>query len=84
MLNREKAEIGVLISLQAPTQPMRTEAASAGFYQAPWGKKYATVQLLTIADLLSGKGMDYPRENVTFKRAPKAEAELPENHDLPF
>jgi site-specific DNA-methyltransferase (adenine-specific) len=84
VLDREKAEIGVLISLQTPTQPMRTEAASAGFYQAPWGKKYPRVQLLTIPDLLSGKSVDYPRENVTFKKAPKAEVDQPENHDLPF
>ena len=84
VLNREKAEIGVLISLQAPTQPMRTEAAGAGFYQAPWGKKYAAIQLLTIADLLVGKGVDYPRENVTFKKAPKSKAELPENHTINF
>ena len=84
VLNREKAEIGVLISLQNPTQPMRAEAASAGFYQAPWGRKCPKVQLLTIADLLSGKTVDYPRENVTFKKAPKAEAEQLENHKLPF
>lgn len=73
VLNREKAEIGVLISLQEPTQNMRKEAASAGFYKAPWGKDYPRLQLLTIADLLSGKTVDFPRENVTFKKAPKAE-----------
>ena len=79
-----KRKIGVLISLQAPTQPVRTEAAGAGFYQAPWGKKYPAVQLLTIADLLVGKGVDYPRENVTFKKAPKSKAALPENHKIDF
>jgi len=30
--NREKAEIGVLVSFDEPTKPMRKEAASAGFY----------------------------------------------------
>src|SRR5437879_2060136 len=37
VLDNEKAQIGVLISLQETTQPMRSAAASAGFYQAPWG-----------------------------------------------
>ena len=73
VVEREKAAIGVLISLDQPTKQMRTEAASAGFYKAPWGKDYARLQLLTVADLLSGKTVDFPRENVTFKKAPKAE-----------
>lgn len=29
--DRELAQLSVLLSLQEPTQPMRTEAASAGF-----------------------------------------------------
>jgi site-specific DNA-methyltransferase (adenine-specific) len=82
VLEREEADIGVLISLQVPTQPMRAEAAGAGFYQAPWGKKYPRVQLLTVADLLKGKTVEYPRENVTFKKAPTAEQERPENGTL--
>lgn len=79
-----KAEIGVLISLQQPTQPMRREAASAGFYKAPWGKDYPRLQLLTVADLLSGKGVEFPRENVTFRKAPKAEASKVESEKLEF
>jgi DNA modification methylase len=71
VLDREGAAIGVLISLDLPTKPMRAEAASAGFYKAPWGKDYARLQLLTITDLLAGKTVDFPRENVTFKKAPR-------------
>ena len=33
---------------------MRREAASAGFYESPWGK-HPRIQLLTIEDLLGGK-----------------------------
>ena len=41
VIEREKAEIGVLISMQAPTAPMKTEAAGAGFYDSPgWKKSY--------------------------------------------
>lgn len=73
VLDREKADIGVLISLEEPTGPMRKEAASAGFYTSPWGK-HARLQLLTIEDLLTGKGIDRPpaQTSATFKKAPKA------------
>jgi site-specific DNA-methyltransferase (adenine-specific) len=39
VVEREHAEIGVLLTLQKSTQLMRTEAASAGFYTSPWGNK---------------------------------------------
>ncbi|HEV2495229.1 MAG TPA: DNA methyltransferase [Terriglobia bacterium] len=84
VIEREKAAIGVLITMQEPTHPMRAEAASAGFYEAPWGRKYARLQLLTVAELLAGKTLDFPRENVTFKKAPKAKAETPADETLPF
>jgi hypothetical protein len=74
VVDRENAEIGVLISMQESTQPMRTEAAGAGFYTSPWsGQNHARLQILTIAELLRGKNVDYPRfaGNVTFKKAPK-------------
>lgn len=32
VLDREMAVIGIYISLEEPTQPMRTEGVSAGFY----------------------------------------------------
>lgn len=84
VLDREKAQIGVLISKEEPTRPMRIEAASAGFYTSPsTGTKYARVQLITVADLLDGRGIDYPRTgNVTLKRAPKAKAVAPKQHGL--
>jgi DNA modification methylase len=74
VLAREKAQIGVLISMETPTKPMRTEAASAGFYSTPGLKKrYARVQLLTVAELIAGANIDYPHTaNVTVKRAPKS------------
>ena len=73
VVDREKAAIGVLISLQKPTKPMRTESTSAGFYDSPWGTKHPKLQILTIEDLLNGKTIDYPpsQANVTFKKAPK-------------
>lgn len=75
VIDREEADIGVLISMDEPTGPMRKEAASAGFYTSPWGK-HARLQLLTIEDMLTGKGIDRPpaQTSATFKKAPKAKA----------
>ena len=74
VIEREKAEIGVLISMEPPTKPMLKEAAEAGLYQPPGlTDKYPRIQLLHIAELLAGKKVEYPRLlDVTFKRAPKA------------
>jgi hypothetical protein len=59
VLDREQAQIGVLLSLHPPTQPMRQEAASAGFYTSPWGQ-HPRMQILTVADLLDGRKLDMP------------------------
>lgn len=75
---REKAAIGVLITMTDPTAPMRREAASGGFYHSPvWDKDYPRLQILTVGELLVGKGIDMPpskQVNATFKKGPKARA----------
>lgn len=49
---------------------MIKEAVSAGFYRsAVWGKDYPRIQILTIADLLAGKGIEMPPQHGTFKQA---------------
>ncbi len=73
VVDREKADIGALISFEKPTKLMRQEAATAGFYASPWGK-HPRLQLLTVTELLDGKGIDYPRTagtNITYKQAPR-------------
>lgn len=73
VIEREKAAIGVLLTLEPPTRPMRSEAASAGVYASPWGTKHPALQILTIEELLTGKGIDYPASaNVTHRRAPRS------------
>ncbi len=74
VIEREKAEIGVLISMEPPTKPMVKEAAEAGFYQPPGlADKYPRIQILSVAELLTGNKIEYPRLlDVTFKKAPKA------------
>ena len=86
VVEREKAEMGVLISMHAPTKPMRAEAADAAFYESAWGK-HPKIQLLTIPDLLSGKRIDMPaitRSNATFKQAAKYTGEGTAKKQLPL
>ncbi|MCL4506680.1 MAG: restriction endonuclease [Chloroflexi bacterium] len=72
-LEREKAQIGVFITLEDPTQPMITEAAAAGFYHSPgWGQDYPRVQILTVAELLAGAPVQMPPPFGTFKQAPRS------------
>lgn len=76
VIEREGAEIGVLISMAEPTKPMRREAASAGFYRSPYTRKdHPRLQLMTVEQILGGQGIDMPpirATSVTFKKAPKA------------
>jgi site-specific DNA-methyltransferase (adenine-specific) len=77
-IEREKAEIGVLITMQESTQPMRAEAASAGSYHTPGEvtpgaiQDFPRLQILSIEELMAGKKVARPFYNVTFKKAPKA------------
>lgn len=78
VVEREKAAIGVLISMEEPTAPMKEEAVTAGFFESKtWGKKYPKIQLLTIAELLDGKKIDMPpirQVGATFKKAVRHKA----------
>ena len=69
---REGAEIAVFLSLEEPSRGMKGDAASAGFYESPNGKKFPRVQLLTIGDLLEGRARaehpDY-EPDLNFKKA---------------
>jgi hypothetical protein len=90
VMERDNADLGVLITMAEPTQPIRAEAAGAGFYHSPgWSKDYPRLQVLTVADLLAGKGIDMPplrQVNVTFKQAPRARAgrASSRNNNLPL
>ena len=75
VLERENAEIGVFVTLRAPTRPMLTEAASTGFYEPEHfpNFRFPRLQILTIEDLLAGISVEYPRvaPTTTFRRAPR-------------
>ena len=74
-MEREKAEIGLFVTLSPPTGPMEQDAIAAGFYEPEYfpGQKFPRVQILTIEDLLNGKQAQYPRlaPQATFRKAPR-------------
>jgi DNA modification methylase len=88
VLDAETAELGVLITVNEPTQPMRAAATDAGFYTSPWdGVSYPKLQILTVAQLLDGRGIAMPSINQlssTFKRAPKAKSKQGETLAMPL
>jgi site-specific DNA-methyltransferase (adenine-specific) len=55
VLDREKAAMGILISLQPPTKGMVAEAVSAGFYEHKTiQQKYPRLQLRTVKEFWAG------------------------------
>ncbi len=58
-VEREKAKMGIFITLAAPTGPMIKEAASAGLYKTEYGS-YPKIQILTVEQLFEGKRPEMP------------------------
>ena len=86
VLDREKADIGVLISLEKPSKAMVKEAADAEWYKSPFTEeRFPRIQLLTIEQLLNGDQIAYPRLlDVTYKKAPRAREKEAVNIPLPL
>jgi len=84
VVDREGAEIGVLVTLNPPTAEMVKEAADGKYYRSPWAgdRKYPKLQIITVAELLDGKTIDCPpwSRNASFK-APVKTARRKERPD---
>ncbi len=78
-MDREDAAIGVFVTLEEPTEPMRQEAIAAGFYEPESlpGNQYPKLQIFTIEQLLEEAKPQYPQFGAaaTFKRAPRRRVE---------
>ncbi len=73
-VKREDAAIGIFITLETPTQDMKKEALSAGYYHSSgWNKNYPSIQILTIVELLRGVEVQMPPQYGTFKQAQKVQ-----------
>jgi len=87
VLDREKAAIGLFVTLVEPTKQMEVEAASGGFYKSPLfpDRQDPRIQILTVAELLAGaRKPSYPNiagSLLTFKQA-KVELKVAEQKQL--
>ena len=68
-VDREKAKVGVFVTLAEPTRNMKTEAAAAGFYDSPNHGRFPKIQILTIADLFAQQKPHLPWIAPSSKRA---------------
>ncbi len=85
-VEREKAVIGVFITLEEPTSPMRVEAASAGFYEfhhiiSGSDQKFPRIQIFTVEELLNGAMVRMPAHAIedTIRRAERRTKETPDS-----
>jgi adenine specific DNA methylase Mod len=72
VVNREKAKIGVLITLAEPTAPMKKEAIAEGFYKTEYGD-FPRLQILTVAQLFAGQRPHMPWIDPTVFRKARRE-----------
>jgi site-specific DNA-methyltransferase (adenine-specific) len=72
-VEREKAAIGLFVTLTPPTRPMIVEANNAGHYESPHHGAFPRIQILTIQGLLDGterpRWPDLSYGEQTFKKA---------------
>ncbi len=52
VVEREKAAIGIFLTLSPPSKPMTTEAAAAGQYEEPDFAPVPRIQIVTIEEAL--------------------------------
>ncbi len=78
VIERERAPIGVFMTLAPPTGPMVSEAASAGFYELG-GRRYPRLQIMTIEQALRGlkPAIPFVDAGAAFRRAGVEEPEQP-------
>jgi hypothetical protein len=79
-VEREKAKLGIFLTLAEPTKPMRAEAAAAGMAELE-GVRCQKIQILTFEDLLQGKQPQLPYADYAFA-LPKANREEGEQGEL--
>ena len=71
-VDREKAAVGLFVTLAEPTREMLREATAAGHFETPHHGAVPKIQILTVEDLLAGKRPHLPdlsRGEQTFKKA---------------
>ena len=71
-MEREKAAMGLFITLEESTREMEREAVSAGFYKSEiWQRDFPKMQIRTVGELLEGKEFEIPSQPSGYKAAPR-------------
>ncbi len=77
VIDREKAVMGIFITLEEPTKPMEKEAVIKGLYKPNYLlKKFPRIQILTIEQLFKGIRPDIPMFEIPYKKAEKFSDQL--------
>ena len=85
VIERENAEMGILLALENPSKQTIAEAASAGRYQMPEvSRTYPKIQIFTVEDYFKGIRPDLPDTSETLKRAKREIRESEKPRKLPF
>ena len=85
-VEREKAAMGILITLEPPTREMETEAATAGFYESEvFKKRYPKIQILSVKEYFeAGVRANLPLHtgrSIAFKKAPRVRKQNIDNQN---
>jgi site-specific DNA-methyltransferase (adenine-specific) len=81
-VDHENAKMGVFVTLTPPTQPMKTRAVAAGFYETEYGQ-FPKIQILTIEDLFKGMRPHMPWIDASvFKKAKREQTSKQNELDL--
>jgi len=74
VVSRQKAALGLFVTLEEPTSEMVKEVKATSPYVSPrWNREYPKIQVLTVEELLRGKKPDMPPALSPFQEAPKVE-----------
>jgi site-specific DNA-methyltransferase (adenine-specific) len=74
VVDRERAAMGFLVTLEEPSKPMLTEALTAGYYHSPgWNRDYPKIQIRTIEQLLQRQRFEYPLTNISLAQAQRVQ-----------
>ena len=85
-VEREKAAMGILITLNPPTKEMEIEAASAGFYESELFKKiFPKIQILSVKEFFEKDKRAllplFTGRSIAFKKAPRVRKQNIDNQN---
>lgn len=85
VISRQKAAIGIFLTLEEPTKEMIKEAKATNPYvSSRWNHEYSKIQIMTIRELLSGKRPNIPPTMSAFLEASLAKRSVTHRQETLF